>query len=320
MSKDSVTRLNDLIKHHLESQTKRGNPLSSKDKLLLCLQHLGSGSFQRSSGDCMQVSQYVTWKSIGRVYDAIITLEQDFLYYPDAAEQQATARRMFEKYNIPYLYLAVDGTQIRFEEAPRGIPDFHNKQHYRNWKQYDSVNAMIVGNDQRIVAVDATWPGSAHDARVWNMSEVKRIVEAQNEYMIVGDSAYGISEHLVKPFSNAEINSEANEARKRKMVRFNKKLCGARTVMSENLYGTLKRRWPILKNMRHHMDLAQKAIKVCCILENMCRDWIDGLPEDEEENRDDNDNVGNGAGPVAAGNLVTRGKAKRMWLMEQMSE
>ena len=151
MTKDSFSRLNELIKPHLESHTKRGSPLSSRDKLLLCLHHLGSESFQRSSGDCMQVSQYATWKSIGSVYDAILTLEQDFLYYPDAAEQEATARRMLEKYNIPFLYLAVDGTHIRFEEAPRGIPDFHNKQQYRNRKQYDSVNAMIVGNDQRIV-------------------------------------------------------------------------------------------------------------------------------------------------------------------------
>ena len=51
----------------------------------------------------------------------------------------------------------------------------------------------------------------------------------------------------------------------------------------------------------------------------MCRDWNEGLPEDEEENRDGNDNVGNGAAPVITGNLVTRGKAKRYWLMEKMT-
>ena len=105
------------------------------------------------------------------------------------------------------------------------------------------------------------------------MSEIKQVVEGQNQYFIVGDSSYGISDVLKITLLEAEINNEENADTRRRKIQFNGCLSGARTVMSENLYGTLKRRWPILKNMHHHMRLAQKAIKVCYILENICRDW-----------------------------------------------
>ena len=73
------------------------------------------------------------------------------------------------------------------------------------------------------------------------------------------------------------------------MIHFNTKLCGAHTVVTKNIYGTWKRHFPILKNMRHHMPLALKCIKVCAILENIFRDWgeqdpYDNIGGDPEEN------------------------------------
>ena len=145
------------------------------------------------------------------------------------------------------MYLGIDGTHIRFEEAPRKIPAHHTTQLYNNRKNYYSLNVMIVANDQRIVFVDHRWPGSVHDMRVYFRSDIREVVEGQTEYCMVGDSAYSISETLVKPFSEAEINNEEDAATKRRKTLFNKKLCGARTVMSKNIYGTMKRRCPILK-------------------------------------------------------------------------
>ena len=108
---------------------------------------------------------------------------------------------------------------------------------------------MVIANDRRICAIDSHWPGSAHDSRVWNMCSAKPIIEEQNDYFIVGDSAYGISEVLTKPFSERELNNEVDQARRRQKILFNRRLCGARTVMSENIYATLKHRWPVLKNI-----------------------------------------------------------------------
>ena len=121
---------------------------------------------------------------------------------------------------------------FRFEDAPREIPDWHVKQQYKNMKNFYSLNAMVVANNETIIHVNSTWPGTAHDARVWKRSQLKPVVEQHNNVMIVGDSAYGITEHLAKPYSTRDIDKKPYEARKRKIIRFNTKLCGACTVMT----------------------------------------------------------------------------------------
>ena len=68
---------------------------------------------------------------------------------------------------------------------------------------------------------------------------------------------------------------------KRKLRYFNKRLSGARTEMTENIYGKLKRRWQILKHMTLHLPRAFKAIKACAILHNMCIDWKEEIPQDD---------------------------------------
>ena len=130
--------------------------------------------------------------------------------------------------------MGVDGTHIRFPEKPRDIPQHHHWTHYSNRKHYYSINAMIVGNEERIIHVDSGWPGSTHDGRVWNRSEIKAVVERQNRYVVVGDSGYAISEWMIKPFSQQEINA-ASDLLQRKIRFFNRILSGIRTEMTENV-------------------------------------------------------------------------------------
>ena len=59
-------------------------------QLLLTLHHMGSASFQRATGDVLQVSQYAANRAVDRVYDVILRLEPEFLYYPDAVQNAAT--------------------------------------------------------------------------------------------------------------------------------------------------------------------------------------------------------------------------------------
>ena len=90
--------------------------------------------------------------------------------------------------------------------------------------------------------------------------------------------------------------------------------------MTECLYGTMKRRWPVLKNMRHHIQIGQKAIKACCILENMCHDLCDEVPEQDEDDGFDLGPVPNFCRnrPPVNGTALTRGKAVRLELMDRM--
>ena len=86
MSKESVLRLHNLIHHLLDRPNNKGQPLSSLHQLLVCLHHLGSGSYQRATADRFNVSQFCSWKINEHVLDALLTLELQFLYYPTVAE------------------------------------------------------------------------------------------------------------------------------------------------------------------------------------------------------------------------------------------
>jgi hypothetical protein len=131
----------------------------------------------------------------------------------------------------------------------------------------------VVANDEKVIYdIDCDWPGCAHDARIWRRSAVKHIVEEQAVYLIAGDSAYPISPVLMKPFSNAEA---ANDNDKRL---FNQRLSGLRTVMTENVYGVLKRRFPCLREMRNHLPTAKKIIVATAVLHNLAILWNDEVP------------------------------------------
>ena len=229
MSKEGVSRLHDKLLEHLQYEDMRGRPLDAMKQLLIGLHFLGSTDLLRDTGDGLFVSVYSSWKCVGRVIDALLKLESEFVYYPNRQQMEATATFIYKEYGIKNLFVGVDGTHIRFPEKPRDYPPHHHWKQYTNRKNYFSINAMIVGNEERILHVDCGWPGSIHDGRIWNRSNIKEVVESQNRYCIVGDSGYAISEHMMKPFSTEELAAEGNELQRRKMKYFNKNLSDACT-------------------------------------------------------------------------------------------
>ena len=64
---------------------------------------------------------------------------------------------------------------------------------------------------------------------------------------------------------------------------FNKKLSAIRTIMTENIFGRWKTRFPIITNLRTHLELSQKIIIATAILHNIATLWNEQLPEGEEE-------------------------------------
>ena len=90
---------------------------------------------------------------------------------------------------------------------------------------------QVVGNLTRICDVDLSWPGRAHDARVYHCSQFKAWVDRQLTFKVAADSAYPLGRSLMKPFSDQECQTNP-----RKKL-FNKRLSSARTVMTENLFG-----------------------------------------------------------------------------------
>ena len=100
--------------------------------------------------------------------------------------------------------------------------------------------------------MDVAWPGSTQDARIWNRSEVTRVVEETKNYYIAGDIGYLSLSYVRKRIRKVD-----------KKVSF-------------------------IKKPRMRLESSQKIIVVSAILCNILRLWGE---EDNEEGESDDNNV-----------------------------
>ena len=120
----------------------------------------------------------------------------------------------------------------------------------------------------------------------------------------------------MEPYSTAEVGRE-----RRKRL-FNKRLFGLRTVMSENLCGLCKRRFPVLKSLRIHFALSLKIVVAKEVLFNIGRFWGDDTPEEGEVAPDGGDDDQNRQGLNVIiqegdpGTVRIRGKVERYQLKD----
>ena len=145
-------------------------------------------------------------------------------------------------------------------------------------KVFYGINTLVVANDLHLIcALDPDWPGSSHDAHIWRESIFKPLIEQNRRFLLAGDSAFPISDVLVKPYSTRD----AMDDRRKRL--FNIRLSGLRTVMTENVYGIWKQRFPCLRNLRCHYQNTKDTIIATAILHNLAILWGDRLPPDDEQ-------------------------------------
>ena len=105
----------------------------------------------------------------------------------------------------------------------------------------------------RLISVDS---GAVHDSRVLNESDFyahpRNYFQDEKGY-ILGDSAYRLTNRVIKPFSKKEALDPNDRKTK---FRFNSALSSAR-VKVEHTFGILKMRFPILRHLR--MKLGDEA-------------------------------------------------------------
>ena len=286
-NKVNVERLADML--NLERETDQGSPLTPVQSVCIALNSFAGGHFQRISGYCGNVSQNAARVAINRVTAELLRLMPEYVRMPTVEEMRATATRMEEAYHLPGFAYGIDGMHVLFDHAPRGIPvgpGYPSLQNFFGRKMHWCINVVYVCGDRHIIyALDRDWHGAAHDSRIWQFSLFKQVIEDQPRFLLAGDSAFPISEVLIKPFTTDEA---MRSARKRL---FNKRHSALRTVMTENTFALLTGRWPCLKHMRVRYDNAKPTIDVTALLHNLSIIWDDEL-DDDMLDADGNDELG----------------------------
>lgn len=134
------------------------------------------------------------------------------------------------------------------------------------------MNVQTVScSDLKIMDVVARWPGSCHDYTILKRSRVFNKLNSGEwgNSLIVADSGYANSLHIVTPFINPR--NAIGEL-------YNESIISTRNPV-ERSYGVLKRRFPILSfGSRLKLQTTQAVIVACCVLHNIAIDNNDTDP------------------------------------------
>lgn len=131
-----------------------------------------------------------------------------------------------------------------------------------------------------VTSVDANFPGSVHDQRIFRRSALNRSLHAPGSTdAVLGDSGYAVTHHVFTPYLNPA--GEAQRAYNRAQVQG--RLC------IERVFGIIKRRWAAVgKKVNYSAEKACRYFACSCILHNFIRfceiaeyDALHGM-EDEE--------------------------------------
>lgn len=133
---------------------------------------------------------------------------------------------------------------------------------------------QVIGDaDLNIRNIVARWPGSTHDSRIFDNSEIAARFE-RNEIagILIGDSGYPLRQYLITPLLRPQTQPER---------RYQRAFCRTR-VKIENVFGIWKRRFPCLQLvLRLKLETSLAVIVACAVLHNFSRMNAVPMPEDD---------------------------------------
>ncbi|XP_031353797.1 putative nuclease HARBI1, partial [Photinus pyralis] len=143
---------------------------------------------------------------------------------------------------------------------------------YRNRKSYFSINVQLVCDSTlKIINVVARWPGSAHDATIFNNSRLRTRCEA-GEFgtaILLGDSGYALKAYLLTPLLNPTTPAQQL---------YNESHIRTRNCI-ERTNGVWKRRFLALcYGLRCHIDTALTVIVATAVLHNIAINMHEDMP------------------------------------------
>lgn len=140
------------------------------------------------------ISQPMVSRFINKITGVIVNhITPKYIRFPRNQEEQTLTKNKFLRaYGMPGILGVVDGTHVGVAALPHNI-----EAAFVNRKGFHSINVQIVCNSDLIITnVNARYPGSTHDAFVFNNSRLYTLLEDLNhEYpnewnWLIGNAEY----------------------------------------------------------------------------------------------------------------------------------
>ncbi|XP_059369577.1 putative nuclease HARBI1 [Carassius carassius] len=249
-----------LLSPHIANSTRRNKALTVPQTVCIALCFFASGTFLYTVGDAENISKASVCRSVRIVYLSLKKLLNVFITFPGHRAIHSIKQAFYGIAAFPNVIGALDCTHVRIK-----CPSGPHEADFVNRKSLHSINVqMICDADCIITNVEAKWPGSVHDSRIFQASSLSHQLETQTE---------------------AQHNYNIAHARTRARI--------------EMAFGLIKSRFQCLNYLRVIPQRACDIVVACVVLHNIAclrrerqprmvveQDWdIEGIFDDNEIGR-----------------------------------
>ncbi|XP_042356774.1 putative nuclease HARBI1 [Plectropomus leopardus] len=242
----SILYIHNLIRPYICNITNRSHAFTSHQILCVALRFFANGSFLYDVGDAEHLSKATVCRAVRKVCLALKRLLHIFVVFPGHKPVRAIKEEFHRIAGFPSVFGCIDGTHI-----PITAPS-HNEANYVNRKSIHSINVQIVCDAAHIISnVEAKWPGSVHDSRIYRESNLSnRLQHGEFDGLLLGDRGYPCQPRLMTPYPDPRAH--------------------CRTVLRvEMTIGLLKARFQCLRHLRVTPERACDIIVACVVLHNI---------------------------------------------------
>jgi hypothetical protein len=211
----------------LRRPTKRSNSLNPINQILITLEYLASGCFYRIGARLGLISKGVVCKVVHQVIDELCKLSDTEIVFPADAALPRVYREFYKIAGIPSICGVVDGCLFAIKKPSLNTDDYMCRKDYAAINAQVNYDLIVVfdrivssqcevlsqrifncylqlccGPDMLVYSCTVRWPGRINDARVFESSVLKQLLEGGNRGFVLGDSAYPLREYVMTPIRN----------------------------------------------------------------------------------------------------------------------
>ncbi|KAF4528881.1 hypothetical protein B566_EDAN017320 [Ephemera danica] len=250
----------------------RGGAASSTQKMEILLRYLADPGYQQGVAADTGFQQNTVSRIVNYVADQILEKADVWVKFPSTDEEIQQAKLEWQRdMQLEGGVGAIDCTHIEILKPFGRMGD-----EYVNRKVFPSVNVQAtVDSRERFTSVDASWPGSVHDSRIYKTSQICQVMTHNRVgAYLVGDSGYALTPWMMVPYRKP-LTTPAQ-------VKFNDVHAKDRVIV-ERCFGQLKRRFSMLGyKLRVKLERVSKLICVAVILHNVAK-YLNDPYEDFDE-------------------------------------
>ncbi|MBN3302427.1 HARB1 nuclease, partial [Amia calva] len=245
-----------LLGPDVSNATRRSDALTVGQTVCLALRYFASGHFMYSISDAAHLSKNTVCRAVRKVALALSKLLDAFVVFPGHLSVLKLKEAFYAIAGIPRVIGAIDCTHIPIR-APLG----EHEGDYVNRKSFHSINVQMTCNHHLMVtSLEARWPGSVHDSRIFRESTLgQRFEQGRFDGLLLGDRSYPCLRYLMTPYPDSQT---------REQIKYNVAHSNTR-VRIEMTFGVIKARFACLQGLRVHVERACEVVAACVVLHNI---------------------------------------------------